>query len=72
VPIAEQDAREVGERIIAQGEKPEIDAALEAEIDPVDRLVNRAGGGRQGQEQLNLLRSPGARMLANGAARGGL
>ena len=43
VPIAEQDAGKVGQRIEPQGEEAEIDAWPEAEVRPVKRLADGSG-----------------------------
>src|SRR5690606_13836497 len=62
VPPGEQDAGEVGQRIIAQREEAEVDSRPQAEILPADRL-----SGRHGQHvEHNALRSPSMAALWHG------
>src|SRR5690606_16312021 len=62
VPPGEQDAGEVGRRIIAQREEAEVDSRPQAEILPADRL-----SGRHGQHVEHIaLRSPSMAALWHG------
>src|SRR5690606_18960880 len=50
VPVTQGNAGKIGQRVIAQGEKAEIDAGAQAQIFPADRL---RGGGYHVDHRLN-------------------
>jgi len=50
VPVAEDDARQIGERVKAQREEAQVDPIRQAQIQPVNRSLPGGSGGCQKQQ----------------------